>query len=103
MIGGTLDRKSKRTIIVRVAIVWFVLLVGMVVVGAAGSATGAEDTARRRWSSVLHGDTATATGSSTTTMMTMTTVVEEVPVPGPVPTRKVTKNHKASKEAGGFI
>ena len=89
MIEGTLDRKSKRTM-VRVATFVSLLLAGMLVEGA----TGAEDTTSPR-SSVIIGDAATATGSSTT-MMTTTTVVDGVPVP--VLTRKLTKNSKASKD-----
>lgn len=81
MIEGTLDRNSKRGMVSVATFVSFVLLASMVVVvEAAGEAAGTEDNASPR-SSVL------------------TTVVEEGPVPVPaLPTRKLTKNSKASKD-----
>ena len=85
--------KPKR-IMVRVATFVSLLLAGMVVVGAAG----ADDNESPR-SSVIISDAAKATSS--TMMMTTTTVVDGVPVP--VPTRKLTKNSKASKDDAAAV
>ena len=81
MIGGTLNRKPKRSSMVRVAVVSFVLLAGLVMVGAIEAAAGAED----------------KDGLGTSVL---TTIVEEVrPVPVAAP-RKLSKKSKASQDDG---